>query len=364
MLNLLFILKFHIIRTMSKRNYKSVFKDNIYPISILHVRYYSKSRTTFFPESRLPATPVAPFLQLTDDVRSFIDQILLRNLGAIDQLNHTIQDNNNNIRDLYEGGNLNNNIAHIGLLNNLIERDMNVRQEYLESVDLLNAIYEGEDPPIHNMSAWLDLRNDLDNNEDITLQSFREYVREVIDTHIRDQFNEMVMDAIRIGRENRLENESRDNSQYSDELDESNSTLESDSDVYHSADTHLDESSNNNSYSSDDSFATGQDLNSNDNLSDTNNEFNSDIDSYHDSHEFNQDNDSNVSNTDMNQSSDENKSDSDSDKKYITDDALDISDTLHMFYDESSVKNQSTVDFVLQKQQEEMPDIMDSDGGE
>jgi hypothetical protein len=113
---------------MSKRNYKSVFKDNIYPTSILHVRHYSKSR-------------------------SFIDQILLRNLGAIDQLNHTIQDNNDNIRDLYEGGDLNNNIAQIGILNNLIEQDMHVRQEYLESVGLLNAIYEGEDPPIHNMSA-------------------------------------------------------------------------------------------------------------------------------------------------------------------------------------------------------------------
>ena len=373
---------------MSKRNYKSIFKDNIYPIYILHVRHYSKSRTTFFPESTPPVTPVAPFLQLTDDVRSFIDQILLRNFGAIDQLNHTIQDNNNNIRNLYEGGDLNNNIAHIGTLNNLIEQDINVRQEYLESVDLLNAIYEGEDPPIHNMSAWLDLRNDLDNNEDITLQSFIEYVREVIDTHIRDQFNEMVMDAIRIGRENRLENESRDNSQYSDELDESDSTVESDSDVYHSAGTHLDESSNNNSCSSDDSFATDQGLNSNDNLSDTNNEFNSDIDLYHDSHEFNQDNDSNVSNTDnqyndnnvsninnqdndsnvpntdINQSLDENKSNLDSDKKYITDDALDINDTLHMFYDESSVENQSTIDYILQKQQEEMPDIMDSDGGE
>ena len=35
-----------------------------------------------------------------------------------------------------------------------------------------------------------------------------------------------------------------------------------------------------------------------------------------------------------------------------------------MFYEEPSTKNESTIDFVLQKQQEEMPDIMDSDGGE
>jgi hypothetical protein len=178
-------------------------------------------------------------------------------------------------------------------------------------------------------------------------------VQEVIDTNIRDQFVEMTMDMIRTGRENLLEIESRDNSQYSDELDELDSSYESDYDVYYSADTHHDESSSNDSDSNNNSPIIDQSINSNDDLSNVDNEFNSDIDPYHDSYESN-----------INQSFDQDEPNSSSDDKFITDDALDISDTLHMFYDESSEKNQSTIDFVLQRQQEEMPDIMDSDGGE
>jgi hypothetical protein len=163
----------------------------------------------------------------------------------------------------------------------------------------------------------------------------------------------MTMDMIRTGRDNLLEIESRDNSQYSDELDELNPSSESNSDVYYSADTHHDEPSFNDLDPNDNPPIFDQGLNSNDNLSDADNELNSDIDPYQDSYDSN-----------INQSFDQDESNSSSDKKFITDDALDISDTLHMFYDESSEKNQSTVDFVLQRQQEEMPDIMDSDGGE
>ena len=344
--------------------YKSVFKGNIFPIS--NVRSFSKSRTLFFPRGpRLPATPVAPFRELTEDVRSFIGEILLRGFTQIEQLDHAIQANNDNIRDIYNAGYLNTNLdANIAALNNAIERDINVRQTYQDSVNLLSAIYAGERPPIRNMNAWLDFRNDLDNNENPALQSLREYVREIIDTHINDQFLEMAMDSIMIGRENLPDTASRDNSQYSDELNESVSSSESNSDVYHSANTHQDESSNNDLDSNDNLLVTDQSLNPNNNLSDENNEFNSDIDSYHDSYESNQYNNDHLSNTNINQSPDQDKSNSDSERKFITDDVLDISDTLHMFYDESSVENQSTVDFVIQRQQEEMPDIMDSDGGE
>lgn len=326
-------------------------------MSISHTRNFSISQKIFFPlESRLPATPVEPFLELTDDMRSFVAEMLLRDFRAIEQLNHTIQDNNGHIRSMYNSGNLaTNNDAHIAFLNDLIEQDVNERLRYQESAELLGAIYIGEDPPIHNMDAWLNLRIDLDNNEDPNLHNLREYVQEVINTHINNQFLEIAMDAITTGRENLLETESRDNSQYSDELDESDLSFESDSDVYYSANTHQDESSYNDSDSNDNSFVTDQDLNPNDSLPDVNNEFNSDIDLHQDSHE---------SNTNIDQSFDENKSNSGSDEKYITDDFLDISDTLHMFYDESPIQNQSTVDFVLQRQQEEMPDITDSDGGE
>lgn len=347
---------------MLRQNYfhKSVFKGNFYRISKLYVRNFSKSQRIFYPPESLPNRPVAPFSELTDDIRLFIEERLLINSMAIEQLDHTIQVNNNNIRSLYNQGNWNaNNDAHIEALNNLIEQDINVREMHQESVNLLGALYMGHDPPVHNMTAWLHLRNDLDNSEDLDLQNLTEYVREIIDTNIADQFLEMAMDAIRIGRENRLDTESRDNSQYSDELDselESNSDVGSNSDAYHSAETHIDEFSSSDSDLNDNlSAAADQGLNSNDNLSNASDEFNYDVDPYYDSLE---------SNSNINQSFDQNKSNLSSDEKSLTDDALDISDTLQMFYDEPSVENKSTVDFVLQRQQEEMPDIMDSDGGD
>ena len=142
---------------MFKHNYfyKSVFKGNIYPISITNVRKFSNNHTLFFPRGpRLPATPVAPFTELTDDTRSFIGEMLLRDYTAVEQLDNVIQQNNNNIRDIYNSGNLNANIdANINALNNFIEQDINVRQTYQDSANLLSAIYMGEDPPIHNMNA-------------------------------------------------------------------------------------------------------------------------------------------------------------------------------------------------------------------
>jgi hypothetical protein len=376
---------------MLKQNYfyKSIFaaQGNLYRIYVPHVRNFSISQTTFTPHDPFPATDVAPFEGLTDEIRSFLAEMLVRDILAIEQLDHTIQDNNDNIRDFYSGNLIVNNDAQIALLNDLIEQDINVRRDYRESTHLLTSLYEGEDPPIHNMSAWLDLKNDLDNNQDVALQSLREYVQQVIDTHIRDQFVESTMDVIREGRENLSETASRDNSQYSDELDQSDSGSSYDSSVYHSANTHQDESSSSDSDSNDNAPIVHNSLNSDNNLSDTNIDPHSSPESNDDnmsdtninqssSPESNDDNMSdtninqssssesnndNMSDTNINQSSDQNKSNSD--EKLLTDDALDVSDTLHMFYDESSVKK-STIDFVLEKQQEEMPDIMDSDGGE
>ena len=139
---------------MLKQNsyfYKSVFKRKQYP----HVRNFSKNRIIFFPRGvRLPATDVAPFLELTDDIRSFIEETLLRDSRAIEQLDHTIEGNNNHIRDIYNSGDLyTNNSREIELLTNLIGEDINVRQTYQESANLLSAIYVGEGPPIHNMDA-------------------------------------------------------------------------------------------------------------------------------------------------------------------------------------------------------------------
>lgn len=223
----------------------------------------------------------------------------------------------------------------------------------------------------------------MDNSEDVGIDNLRNYVLEVANTNIRgDQFIEMIM----ANRDNLSETRSRDNSQYSDEIGESNSISESDSDlyqsaftnpnesssssdsnsdIYQSADTHLDESSSSSdSDANDDPSSTNQGLNPNNNEFNDNSESNS-IDQSKDNLESTQNNTNSFgSNTDENQCADDNESNASSNKKSMTDDALDISDTLHMFYDEPSVKNESTIDFVLEKQQEEMPDIMDSDGGE
>jgi hypothetical protein len=140
---------------MLKQNYfyKSIFKGNIYRIYVPHVRNFSISQTTFAPHDPFPATDVAPFEGLTDEIRSFLAEMLVRDIAAIEQLEHTIQDNNDNIRDFYSGNLIINNDAQIEALNNLIEEDINVRQDYRESAYLLRSLYEGEEPPIHNMSA-------------------------------------------------------------------------------------------------------------------------------------------------------------------------------------------------------------------
>jgi hypothetical protein len=190
--------------------------------------------------------------------------LLLRDANAIEQLNRTIQSNNDQIRDLYNNS-LADNTEVIQRLMDLSAEDIEVRDRYQHSADLLTALYEGNVPP----SAT---------------------------THI----------------------------------DHSDSSSDSDPD--------------------DNPPSTGQGLNIGNNESDENNERNSEVDQSNDNQE-------------SKQSSDNNQSNVNSDKN-LTDDVLDISDTLHMFFDEYPEKNKSTIDFVLQKQQEEMPDIMDSDGSE
>jgi hypothetical protein len=370
--------------------YKSNLR-NFYPAPVLHVRAFSISQIRFSPNtSRLPTTSIAPISQLTNEERTFISNLFHRDIQAIQQLNHTIEDNNNSIQDIYNRRDLSTNLdGAIRHLTDLIEEDITERQTYTQSAELLTAIYHGDEPPIHNMEAWLGLRNDLDNSEDVGIDNLRNYVLEVANTNITgDQFIEMVM----ANRDNLSETRSRDNSQYSEDIDESNSRSESESesdsdsdlyqsvdthldesssssdsnpDLYQSADTHLDESSSSSdSDANDDPSSTSQGLNPNNNESNDNSKFNSTSQSTDNQESTQNNNNSFCSNTDVNLCADDNESNTSSNKKSMTDDALDISDTLHMFYDESSVKSQSTIDFVLEKQQEEMPDIMDSDGGE
>jgi hypothetical protein len=200
----------------------------------------------------------------------------------------------------------------------------------------------------------------LAHNEDVALQSLVEYVQEVIDTNIAPQFIQTFESLMANHRAGLSEYESRDNSQYSDETDQSDSIFESDSDDYVSTVTHHDEFNSDNSDNYESAYTHMEGSNSS-------SESNSDFNTFSNDEELN--NESNQFDV-MNESSSyigQNDNNSESNVSYnknLTDDALDLSDTFHMFFDESSDENKSTIDFILEKQQEEMPDIMDSDGGE
>ena len=326
-------------------SYESIIMRNV---SYKPIRPFSNSAIIFTPDqSSLPNTTLLPFSESTDETRDFLASLLLRDASAIEELNRTIQSNNDRIRDLY-GNSFADNTEVIQRLMDLSAEDIEVRDRYQHSADLLTALYEGNVPPTNNYEAFFHLRDDLANYENVGLEGLREYVQQVINTTITPQFMQGFEHHMANHRTGLSEFESRDNSQYSDEIDESDTD---NSDDYKSATTHIDHSDSSSDSDPDDNPpSTGQGLNIGNNESDENNERNPEVDQSNDNQE-------------SKQSSDNNESNVNSDKN-LTDDALDISDTLHMFFDESSEKNKSTIDFVLQKQQEEMPDIMDSDGGE
>jgi hypothetical protein len=181
---------------------------------------------------------------------------------------------------------------------------------------------------------------------------------------------------MRTHRANLPDYRSRDNSQCSISTSESDSEVETNSSVYQSVNSNLDSNYNSDSedYQSADSHIDDLDHSNSDlddNLPDNvevssthNNESDKDNQSLCDNLESNQGDNQHQSVTDVNQCINQDESNLSSDKKLITDDAPDLSDTFHMLFSDPPVENKSTVDFVLQKQQEEMPDIIDSDGGE
>jgi hypothetical protein len=247
---------------------------------------------------------------------------------------------------------------------------METRTRYSESSLIIEALLHGAEPPLNSMSGWTNLRDDLDNNEDPGLDSLRNYVRNTLQTNITTPFLELTAELMRTHRANLPDYRSRDNSQVSDSMIESNSEVETNSSIYQSANSNIGSSSNSNSDLEDYQSANSNldDLNhsdSNDNL------------------ESIQGHDEHIS-TEIDESINKNEFNTNSDKKLITDDAPDFSDSFHMLFSEPEpepklepepepkpepepeppIENKSTIDFVLQKQQEEMPDIIDSDGGE
>ena len=93
---------------------------------------------------------------------------------------------------------------------------MEIKKGHLESA--VGAIIAGAEAPIHNMPGWLSLRDDLDNSQDAGLEGLRDYVKDIIDTNITRPWMDHIAEQMRNHDENLPENQSRDNSQYSDSI--------------------------------------------------------------------------------------------------------------------------------------------------
>jgi hypothetical protein len=386
---------------------KSIIKTP-YRTPIYQIRAFSKNPIIFSENESVPShPPLRPFSQSTEETRSFLNTLLLRDLMAIEQLNHIIQDNTETVRRWNTETALT--VDHgpqIEELMHITEIDIVERNRHTESAEIIDAILEGVEPPIDRMGGWITIRDDLDNSQDPGLEDLRNYVRSTLDTHITRPWLQEMAELMRTHRANLPEDRSRDNSQVSDSIDGSDSDLESSSSIYESVDSNQNESDSSSNSDSDDYQSVNSNQNESDSSSDSDsddyqsadsnqNESDSNSDSDSDNYPSNNDQGSNLDNnqsngdnqsnfdinespnnyesnqreddlssTNVSQSIDQNECNPSSDKKLITDDALDLSDTLHMFFPDSPVENKSTIDFVLQKQQEEMPDIVDSDGGD
>ena len=282
-------------------------KNNNYPS--IFFRSFCKGQISFYPSpSRLPDTPIAPFSGLTPEVVSFLDEVIQRDNDAIYRLQGSINNNQANTSAIYNNGDVyTNHDLQIESLNNITAEDYAAKKMYEQSANLAEAICDGNEPPIHNTNAWLSLKNDLDNSEVVGIGGLKEYVQHVYDTKIRDQWVESISSIIG----NSLpENRSEDNNEDNVETDQPGSTSESDSPD-----------------SSDNPPATGQALNPNNNQSDVANESNSNINQSPVGSQPSEDQDSEKSNSDVDESN------ASPDKKLLTDDALDISETLRIFFD-------------------------------
>lgn len=339
---------------------------------MIQIRTFSKSYIRFSDNESPSTSSIRPFTQPTNETDSFLDYLLIRDLSAIEQLDHIINDTRDTIRMWNNDTHLTiDHTADIQELMSVLEIDVQVRERHIQSAEIIGSIQTGVEPPINNMAGWTNLRDDLDNSQESGLDDLREYVRNTIHVHITTPWMQEAAELMRTHRDNLPEDRSRDNSECEYTSNESGSVLDSGSSVYESAGSNQNESESSsdldsdyyqsaNSYQHDSESSSDSD--SNDNIPNNAQISNSNI---NESEEENNLSDSISSdNQQSNEHANENESKNNLDKKLITDDAVDLSDTFHMLFDENPVENKSTIDFVLQKQQEEMPDIMDSDGGE
>jgi hypothetical protein len=300
------------------------------------IRGFSKSSKKLVPPRAVtsPSTPL--FDEHTDDTYRFLHLTLIRDYDAIAELENSI-DFHKGLIDVLKNDTEDNAIQIARSLKSVTE-DIEVKTEYEESATILETIIHGDTPPINYTAGWESLLDDLNNTQEPGLDSLKNYVstmyvasggEPLIENAVEETHNDISPAA-----------ESLDNSQYEDSLEHENIESFSEPEDFHSTDSNHEE------------LPTGSE------------ELLSESQSYSDSDNNNNERSTQGDNNSGSNPEDETIKDSSSKDKTLTDDAEDISDCLRLLYDDPVEKDKSTIDFVLQKQQEEMPDIVDSDGGD
>jgi hypothetical protein len=355
-------------------------KNNLNNLLVINLtkqqkRGFSKSSIKLrLPRPIIPES-VPMFHEHTHETYRFIDEMLMRNYEAVAELDNHIafhtflidrlkMDDIDNTQDIFSS------IRAIG-------QDIDVRNDYLESALILEVISIGDQPPINYKEGWLSLLDDLDNTDEPGLDGLRTYVSTIYADYVSEQLIDNAVEEIHDDITPTVENP--DNNQYENSLNDENIESSNEAEGSHLTSSEGDNNSASNpedktvkdSSSVDkmltddaedfsDSFsllfdnapANGQGLNTSNNPSDVYNQ------------SENNDKSSEVDNNSASNPEDKTVKDSSSVDKMLTDDAEDFSDSFSLLFDEQPEDHKSTIDFVLQKQQEEMPDIVDSDGGD
>jgi hypothetical protein len=323
-------------------------KNNLNNLLVINLtkqqkRGFSKSSIKLLPPRPIIPESVPMFHEQTHETYRFIDLMLIKNYDAVKELDNSIvfrlgfidvlknQDDIDNTQQIFDSM-------------RLIEEDIDVKNDYLESALILEVINIGDQPPIKYTEGWLILLDDLDNTQEPGLEGLKSYVSTIYDEYLSDPLIDNAVEETHDDITPTVENP--DNNQYENSLNDENIESSNEAEGSHLTNRNHDElGSDSNSY--DNPPANGQGLNTSNNPCDV------------DSQSENEGDNNSASNPE-----DKTVKDSSSEDKMLTDDAEDFSDSFSLLFDEQPEDNKSTIDFVLQKQQEEMPDIVDSDGGD
>ena len=311
-------------------------------------RGFSKSSIKLLPPRPIIPESVPMFHEQTHETYRFIDLMLIKNYDAVAELDNSIAFRLDFI-DILKNEDDIDNTEQIFRSIRLIEEDIDIRNDYLESALILEVINIGDKPPINYTEGWLILLDDLDNTQEPGLDGLKSYVSTIYDEYVSEPLIDNAVEETHDDITPTVENP--DNNQYENSLNDENIESSNEAEGSHLTNRNHDESgSDTNSY--DNPPANGQGLNTSNNPSDVDNQ------------SENKDKSSEGDNNSGSNPEDKTVKDSSSEDKMLTDDAEDFSDSFSLLFDEQPEDHKSTIDFVLQKQQEEMPDIVDSDGGD